>query len=422
MEPQNPEAPEPAVAPPDGKPRASRFERREKAACDALRTLLRDVSAERFSRVPPKGGEIDLVLRLKAVPEKNWELVFDPPLGEQVIPQIEDAQAEWGVFRRGRLHCFRCESSDCEHARPPGPLAVFNGYEPNGLPEWIEFAQALIAAKDEDVGRLFEDPPGTVARVQYGHELKTRQLSSFGRSSKTYAILGQVIAGYFPLPATVSAGSRLALTFQVVEVRDEQGQARLHLNVLAGVGGDETLSELLGSGWQSGIHRAREIAARELDEIGVRSTAHRLRGDTAGARERMKEVPQVLRRLAESLARTNRQESRRTRHVERRRQEQRPVHKALEDALSVQPGMVFADEKAGTAVACGPQNRAHVFNPDGRHVTSFLIGPAGIEHRLRTKRWRVMQADETARFLERIRSFVPRRDGDGEGSGNLPRI
>ena len=134
-----------------------------------------------------------------------------------------------------------------------------------------------------------------------------------------------------------------------------------------------TSGDLLASGWQAGVYRARETAAAAVEAIERRARG----ADAQAAREAMKQVPVVLRRLAESLDRSGRQDSRRTRHAEERRTQQRPVHKALDDVRDASPEKWFFDEKAGTAVVCGPQGRAHAFSPNGRHVTSFSL--AGVD-------------------------------------------
>lgn len=393
-----------SVVPPAAK--KSRSERREQAACDAVRTFLRDMHMDRFGATSPTPGEIDLVLRLKAKPSEDWALRFEPSLGEQLDSRLVDAQAQWNIYRPGRVYCFRCDSSECEHSVPPSPLSVFIGYAPNGTAEWSEFAQVLIEAKDDRVDQLFAGRAGVVARLQFGHDLRDRQLSSFGRSSKTYAILGQVAAGYFPFPS--EPPQKLAITFQVVEVRGEAGEPRVRLNSIATVPGTN-LPDLLGSGWQAGVYRARETASAAVEAIEYRVVAASASGDSEAVREAMKQVPVVLRRLAESLDRSARQDSRRTRHVEERRAQQRPVHKALDDVRDSSPDKWFYDEKADTVVVCGPQGRAHAFSPNGRHVTSFSLRPESIDFRLRTQRWRPMTAAEADEIKRKIEESVPKK-------------
>jgi hypothetical protein len=385
-------------------PKMPRSERREKAAADVLRTFIRDLQFDRFGD-PPKPGsnEKELVLRLKVNPDKNWELQFEPSLSDQVAQQLEEAAAERDVYRKGHVFCYRCESADCEHSVPPTSQSVFGSYAPNGIPEWMELAQVLIAAKDERVDQLFDrHARNVVALVQFGHDLKTRQLSSFGKSSKTYSVLGQVIAGYFPLKQesgkSLAEPLRVAVTFQAVEVRDSTGALRVRLNAMAGLPEGQSLQDLFASGWQPGLLRAYELTNHLIDAIEWRAAAARTRGDADELGSAMRQVPGALRRLSDSIERGIRQEGRRTRHVEERRHEQRPVHKALDDAKLITPEKLFFDEKTSAFVACGDQGRAHVFSPEGKHITSFILHPGAVDFRLRTKRWRLATEEEFTSF------------------------
>jgi hypothetical protein len=388
------------VVPPS---RLSRTERREKAVADALRTLIRDLHLERFGILPPGQADFPLQIDLSVCPGDNWALNFKPALADQVGRQLEDACAQHGVFCPGRVFCFRCESSGCDHAAPPSALSVFKGYAETGLPEWQDLHQVFVETRDERVGRLFGGPREVLARVQLGHGLRERQLSSFGRSSKTYALLGQVVAGYFLLPPMKGAdpARRLAMTFQVVEIRGAGGRIGLKLNTLARLEAD--LDELLASDWEPWVYRARELAVHAIETIERRVQAARETGRTEDAQAALRRVPSVLKRLAEFLERGHRQDRRRTHHAEVRRQENRPVHKALEDARDALPEAVFHDDKTGAMVICGSQGRAHVFNEKGRHVTSFTLTPDAVEFRMRTRRWRRATLEEAATLGELIR-------------------
>lgn len=390
--------PNPAGPPPEATvPVLSRTERRVKAAADALRTLLRDLHLDRHGAELP-AGEVMLNVRLRANPSRDWELQFDPPLVEQYEEQLDEARAARDVYRKGSVYCFRCSSSGCEHARPPSSQMVFDGYDEIGRPEWREFHQTLIAAKDDRVDQLYGKSPSVLSRVQMGRALRGRQLSSFGRSSRTYAVLGQVTAGYFPPPPDAGGDERVAITFQVIEAREAGGVFRLHLNTIARVAGEGDADFWFGSGWMPEVLRARNIAQRALAALEHRVQGARAAGRHEEARNAMHEVATLLHRLADFLDRGQRQRQRRTRHVEQRRQESRPVNKAQEDARSVAQDLFFFDQKAGTYIVCGPKGRTHAFNEQGRHVTSFLIKPDSIDFRLRTERWRRAALEELAAF------------------------
>lgn len=389
-------------------PALSRTVRRERAVADALRTLIRDLHLDRFGAGTERLGEVDLTIRAYVRPGENWALTFDPPLAEQVGRQMEEVQAAHSVYQPGHVWCFRCESADCGHASPPSALSVFRSYAPTGLPEWQDLHQAFIAAQDTRVDRLFANAPDALALVQLGHELRQEQLSSFGRASKTYAILGQVVAGYFHLPRRLALRDddrRLAITFQVVETRGRAGGLELRLNTLAAVPAGVDLDDLFAEEWESWAFRARELATRALASLTERAEAARRARRNDELQTVMRRVPTVLRRLAEFLERGQRQGQRRTRHVEdRRQQDRRPVHKAMDDARDAAADAVYVDEKAGTLAVCGAQGRAHVFNPGGRHVTSFVLGPGALDLRLRTRRWRHATPEETAGFRQSVRA------------------
>ena len=396
-------APAPAAA---AAPSPDRHARRARAALDALRTLVRDLYADRYGVAPASLPPLELNLRFTADPARNWELSFDPGVAEQLGPQFDDAQAALDVYQRGRVYCFRCETAACTHARPENQLCVFAGYDATGRPGWSELAQALVVAREPRVDQLFAERPRVVAALQLGSALRGDQLAAFGRSSKTYAVLAQVVAGYFPaLPdagADPAQPGRVAITAQVVEARGPGGRVRLHLNVLAGLPDEAGVEEWLAAGWEPGLGRAVAVARRVVEAMERQLEALRAAGRMEDARAVLQRVPLVLRRFAENVERGDRQGQRRTRHAEERRQERRPVHKALDDARAVTAERLFYDERAQTFMVSGGKHRTHAFNRAGRHVTSFVLPPAALAQRMRSRRWRPVTAEELALFRDAL--------------------
>lgn len=379
----------------------SRWIRRERAAADALRGFIRDLYESQFGAVAPASGEVTLDLRMKLDPANAWAAQFESSLAEQVLPQLQLAHSRAGIFHEGRVYCFKCESSECAHSVPPDPLAVFAGYDPMGLAEWKELAQVLVEARDPRVEDLFGKPPRPVARVQFGRDVKERQLSTFGRSSRTYSILGQVCAGYFETRGP-DVPDRFALTAQVVEICGTNGRAEIRFNWMAGGMDARALSAWCVEREATSVARARDLLRSQVERL------HR-EADVAATPERRRQVlrriPHLLEDFAGSLRRGRRQEERRTHHVEHRRTEdQRPVHKALEDAAGAPANLWFRDKKPDTLVVCGPQGRAHVFNLNGQHVTSFVLPPGGMDQRVRRGRWTPAAAEDRTRLLEAFRA------------------
>lgn len=403
-------APEPI---PNRTERPSPLRRREQAAANALRTLLRDIQIAHFGEYqgPP---ELRIPLEVVVHPGDNWSLHFNPPLETQVFEHLQEAQAKRIFLQPGRVYCYRCRSYACMHSRPSNALQVFAGYSPTGQPEWLELAQALLQWDDDRTDRLFGNPPEILARMICGRLLKSRQLASFGRSSKTYSILAQTVAGYFPLRTTAGMPPtanppRFALTFQAVESRTPQGEFRLSLNVITGgISDPKELEELLaeGRGWAPTVFRAREIAVRDLQEIERKSRIARQSNRREETGRFLRQVPVILSRLAESLERGERQRKRRTFHAEERRVENRPVHTAFRDALAIPLDGWHEDTQTKARVAVTPEGRVHLFNDDGRHITSFLVVGPALEHRLRTGRWRKLDLQEAILFQDKIRSLL----------------
>jgi hypothetical protein len=404
--------PVPPATPPSAESNTelSRDERRIRAAQDVLRTAIRDICLAHFGEQVVRADDITVHVTVRVRPSHNWSLEFSPPLKDQIISQFGHFDAARDVFVPGHVFCFRCSSSGCEHSVPLSPLHVFKGYDATGRPEWQEFAQALIDEKDERVDQLYAKPPRLVARFQFGRLLKGRQLAAFGKTSLSYSILGQVVAGYYQLD-----GNRLAITLQVVEGRTRDGRMSLRLNPISHALDGAFLVAWLSADNSASLFRAIQIAERELARIEELVIAAREARDLDRANDLMGRVPGILRRLVEGIERGDRQSGRRTRHVETRRQDQRPVHKALEDAASASIDSCYYDEKAGTFVVVGNRGRAHAFSDRGRHVTSFSVKPAAVDFRLRTRRWRRVEPGEWADVRKSLSERTsPEREGDAE--------
>ena len=117
--------------------------------------------------------------------------------------------------------------------------------------------------------------------------------------------------------------------------------------------------------------------------------------------------------MAENLERGDRQSQRRTKHAEERREDRRPVSKAMDDVRAATPEKLFYDERSQALVVVGEKGRAHVFNDEGRHVTSFTLKQDGIDFRLRNKRWRIANPGEWEAFRTAIPPR-PKRDDEDE--------
>lgn len=328
-------------------------------------------------------------------------------LAAEVGRRVDEAVRSLSVFRPGRVYCFQCDRPDCGHDRPPGPDSTFVGYTPTGKPEWVGFANLLIERGDPRVERLYVEPPEVVSVVHAASELRRDLLPSFGRESRVYEVLGQVVAGLVPsdlVPRRQMPPGRVALTFQVVQVRAAGESRRLRLNLL-GLTPDEITERAASAGARGPaewLRRSVVDARRRLDALGRRVHALERRGDRVDIE---KEVGPLLARLSADIERVFRPETRRTLHAqERHRDGDRPTATALRDADEAAPERFLRDAERDTLVVLGPRGRTHIFTLDGRHVTSMQLGPGELDRKFGRARWRSLNRDEVLGFKGRLKA------------------
>jgi len=328
-----------------------------------------------------------LTLELIIPPETPAGADAAPALLTQISRALQKRSSRADAVLPGRVFCYRCERPDCEHGSPPRPQSVFGGYSPTGQPQWIDFAQALLDARHPQVESLYGDSAAPLALVQSGRDLKARLLHPFGKSSKTYDILGQVVAGHFRSPAP--AGSLCAVTVQAIESRYPDGATRLTLNRIG-----NGAAEFFDAHPEHGFVLAMQAARMRLDTI---EDELRVGGASPTRRsELMRKVPGILHDLRRVVERAGRQSGRRTRHAAERRLENRPTHAALRDVRDAPDRDVFTDESRGTLIVLGPRGRAHAFTPEGKHVTSLVLDREALSRRIARRRWRPAAAEEIA--------------------------
>jgi len=361
---------------------------------------MRDLYLEKFGKTPSREKEIPVTLHMKLRASEDWALDVIPSMRDQIGVALEDAEAECNLYEPGCVYDFYVDQARTTASTPPSALSAFKGYDSLGVPQWKDLSQIFLDTADERVSELYEKPPRVLACLQYGKELTREQLSTFGKSSKTYAVLAQVVAGYFMLPTAQQQERRLALTFQIVESRDASRRVKLNLNVLSYIPWPR-LQELFSEGWEPGIGRACQSLRHGLSTLEKKVNHLRQEGKLEEGSRALKKVPELMRRLVASLERTDRQGRRRTQHATDRKK-QRPTQKALEDARSASAQQLFFDIKTKAWIACGEHGRAHVFSEEGRHVTSFVLKPDSIAFRVRTNRWRELTPEEKSDFQQQI--------------------
>lgn len=331
-------------------------------------------------------------------------------LVREVERTVRDLVRSALAFRPGRVHCLQCGTSDCPHGSPPSDTMVFAGYGPSGKPRFLEFAHLLLDRGDSRAAWLFGDRPRVVILRMDARDLH-RDLLAAPPPDCPVRLLGQVCAG--PLDRSGGPGEeapeRFVLTLQVVETRSAAGRSRLRLNVL---GADvEVLSSWADDTGRDADERVRRLVRRlqgRLDELGRRVARERRRG---GGTDLEAALSALLDRTRAEMEQAWSGDFGRTRHAMKRHLDgDRPTALALADAREASEDRLRWDGERETVVVLGPKGRTHVFTPDGRHVTSIVLGPGEDRRKANRERWRLLTGPEAARFRQAV---SPERGGAG---------
>lgn len=385
-----PEVEETAAAAPDAppKPNRSRLQRREQAAADALRGLIRDLIAEKAPETPLT-EVLPLTLQVELLPGSPGELRFTPSLRRQVNDQLPDTCYGSPHYLEGFVFNHQTGTAEGEGCRPLEADQIFAGYDNMGRPVWQSYTQWLLDRKDEAVDQLHQRRGGAVTRIQRGKDLKAEQSAVFGKASRDYALLGQLTSGYYDLPKgydRVAGVDRVAVTVQIAETRDTRGRLQLRLNVIAGgLLPDEWQTLLQEHGFRN-LREGLEAARAALAEVERSARQASMAKQPEGLQQAMRRVPRVLQQLQDHL------EGRKPAKTSDRPQDGR----WKEDLAEITEGEVFHDASRDSWVFLGPRGLAHVFHESGRWITTFPVTADLIEKRIVSERWQMDPAGAAA--------------------------
>lgn len=376
----------------------------------SLTLAIRESYADMVGALPDRARPFGMDLRVSIEPGEPWRLQADPSIEEQIRAAVREMATQAEAFRGGSVYCYRCDSPNCPHSHPPRPTTVFGGYSSTGLPVWPEFSQVLLERKHPRVDLLY-DPSQTdlVAMYMEPETLKQRQLNVFGRQSKTYDILGQVVFGFLKMRIpgeNRSEPERVACTLQAVESRRLDGSPRLELNVLARISDGSPALDAIRGPYQTRVSDVISSARHSISSLRPPSKGHAGKRRATSLPDTASLVADILQGLARKLEKVGRQRGRRTAHAEGHRVENRPTSKACEDAFGAAGESVLWDKHERTFVVLGPRNRVHVFSRQGRHVTSLVLASEAVRSRKRRKRWLPLTDDQREEFGSAIGSLA----------------
>ncbi|MBU0550165.1 hypothetical protein KKB55_21625 [Myxococcota bacterium] len=398
----------PTSAPHRGRaPRGGGLEAKASRALEALSQIAEEIAAREQVAIPTSFTiRVDLTPRAAEAwraESRSWLAALRVALEATRPPELS--------WREGRVYCFQCAAVDCAHAQPPNPQAVFAGYSGTGKPSWVSFLGLCTALRPPDLDALFEAQPGVLALNQRASDLTSDLLPGFGQGSLVYRVLGQVIVGLIHERLDDPESPRGAWTIQAVEVRRRDGPMQIKLNLI----GVERLDliDVAAKGAPRGhieqLRRTIQQAERRLATLGRKAAVeHTTPFDLEeGARP-------ILNRLRGDLIRLFNPREDRTAHAKARHMDgARPTSEAVEDARRASDEALLLDAQRQTRVVLGRRGRAHIFTPEGRHVTSLRLGPGELSRKLAQGRWCALEGEALSAFKAALKLKAP---GDLRGA------
>jgi hypothetical protein len=388
--------------------------------------LLADEARERIDLHPlghllaGRGEPLDLHVAVPTALREGRIEQMSRDAGEALQAALQELIEHTAVFQPGRIFCFRCQSAGCEHAVPETGRQVFTGYRGTGAPRFQDFGQWLLQRRDPRVDLLYRDPPQLAAVVSPESELTADLLPAIrGTRVAGYRLHGQVAVGWYLAPDLASSGSRrplspVAVTLQVISSRAQEGRhrRRFGLNVIGTGPAGEPLDHLwdrLGEiPWGDAVRWAQTVLGGVEHQL---AKGPRTPGKVIEAR-----LDGLLQALGRRLEKGSRGKERRTQHAQQRHRDgDRPTRMALADLARAAPADLLVDTRRETLVVVGDRGRAHVFNQQGKLVTSVRYSPAVIERRRQNGLWRPAAADEVKVLRERV--ALSANDQNGESVG-----
>ena len=373
------------------------------------REMSEEYGLTRGERFPIDELVIPVTVAFNSWGEDDRKATLAEQLAKQYRTRVQDAMTAMTAFHMGRVYCFQCDKPDCVHSTPNDYAETFAGYTPTGKPAWGSFPNLCMERGDERVDRLYGDSPQVIAFAQSARELKGELLPGFGSDSLTYSVLGQVVAGLVPadLGQSRDPSHRVALILQLVETRTGRRNRRLRLNLL-GLSADE-----IGALAADGSHRSpalrlaetMRVTRQKLGSLGAKVARLEREGRSLELED---EVQPILTRLRGDLERMFRPHRGKTAHAKERHFEgDRPTSLARTDAQRAGDERLLRDTHGNTVVVIGPKGRAHVFNRDGRHVTSLQLDSGELDRKTNKKRWVPLSPEDITDFRTKLAQVSP---------------
>ena len=345
--------------------------------------------------MPPR---VSVPLDLYDNGRKVWE-----DRADQLLASVRQVALHAQANSSGQgLWCFQCRRYGCAHGEPSSPAHIFSGYSPTGKPTWEAFIDACIRLKPAGMDALFDEKPIPLALVLMASDLNEERLPEFTGQSEALEFCGQVVAGLLPKTLWTSRGTheRVALSVQVFR-RSVRAGYEYEMNLM-GFSERELLDASMAGGRRSKAELLAQVIQRTRRRLrGVKGEIATLSGAMAVRHAAF--VDRVLSQLRGDISQICRYGTLRTKHAQKRHKGgERPTGNALSDARRASHEHILFDNHHKTYVILGRNQRAHVFSPQGRHVTSLRLQKGEVDRKVQRHRWRSISRQEFDSFGQAI--------------------
>ena len=370
----------------------------------ALRTLQR-VLAENAQLLDASQERLSIDIELTDAPFARWRDQASALLKQAA--ELRGSQAN--TPRPGSLWCFQCKSDSCGHAKPADPRDAFSGYTATGKPTWEKFIDLCLKFRPPNMDGLFDEKPKFVVMALTDDQMSDERLPEFVGSRHVMRVVGQVVIGLLPasLKLADTTSDKRALTLQLMVAQNAYGQRDYHLHILGFTHNE--IAEAAGrlKSQRSPAERLRRLIAKTRSRLAAsEQKMATLQGTMAEKHDAF--ITKILGSLRGEAEQIFTSTQRRTQHAQKRHRDgTRPTRVVWSDAAAVPRERVFRDNRHETFVVVGRRNRAHVFAPDGRHVTSLRLQAGEVDRKLKKQRWVTISKEAYKTLMGRL--MVPKQ-------------
>ena len=294
-------------------------------------------------------------------------------------------------WRKGTVYCLHTKQA----LTPSDPMMIFQGYDVLGRPQWQSFLQACLEAQVSGIETAFSEHSQPIALLKLP-PFAPKSLNV--ESQLVYEVLGQLSIG--PVNESIRAvrpqDTKRVLSIQILKLAVQQMPLEMRVNVLGFT--EDEIQDGAARGEPRGplaqIRNQLQFLQKNIAKLSEKNQK-RLKTDV----QVQQEVDDLLNTFKDAVLKIILDGKHRTHHARHRHyQMTRPTSQAWHDAAKAGKERLFFDQHHQTYVVIGPKRRAHIFNQQGKHVTSMRLGHGEVDKKQASQRWVLLTLTQQKEF------------------------